>query len=153
MSCWSNCIRAVLMLTFALQTEPALAASLADELTVMELLRAPAGIPLIDARGAKERAQAPLAGVRTYEEAMPLASGPVLLIADSDAAALALAGKIEARHRGVQVYAVAGGAAVLQRLREQVTQSKPSGATIPYEFVIPSDTCQTGPALQKFEGQ
>lgn len=120
----------------------------------MELLRASPAVPVIDARSAQARAQvAPLADARVYTEAMPLERGPVLVIADTDAAAIAVADKLEARHADVQAYAVAGGSAVLERLRQPPVEHSPTSTAIPYDFVIPSDTCQTGPALQTFKGQ
>ncbi len=132
---------------------PATAATLADNETITKLLHSPVGVTVIDARNAAERKRRPLKDARIYGSSLSLESGTALVVADDDAAALIAAKRIESEHPNALVYAVAGGYAVFERLREQAAEQKSLGTAIPYNFVIPSDTCQTGPALENFEAK
>jgi hypothetical protein len=100
---------------------------------------------VIDARAVAHRISDPVPEALPYKEGMTVnPAGPVVVIADTDVHAMeigrALAGGPKSR---VQVYAVMGGFATWQ-----VTAVPDPTTTMPRSFVIPSDTCQTGPALQ-----
>jgi hypothetical protein len=100
---------------------------------------------VIDARAEKARRQEPLPEALVYRKGLRISpTGPVVVIADSDARALGV-GRAIARSSGAsQVVAVKGGAATWLAAKSSVAGS-PGWVS---SFVIPRDTCQQGEPLQ-----
>ncbi len=98
---------------------------------------------LLDARSAEAQRIAPIAFSTRYQTTMPIRKGLVLIVADTDAAALQIAQSIPAGSDRT-VFAVKGGAEAWQRV--SLNASPPS--TMSNSFVIPVNTCEPGKTLQ-----
>ncbi|MBI2310939.1 MAG: rhodanese-like domain-containing protein [Betaproteobacteria bacterium] len=137
----------VLALAGLLVALPASAAgvSLQDRPQLIELLREAPPCCVIDARAEKARREKPIAHALAYRQGMSInPSGPVVVIGSSDQQALAVGNTLADRSGAAAVYAVKGGYATWQAVELNRLKS-----TLPSTFVIPSDTCQQGPALQQ----
>ncbi|MBI5437900.1 MAG: hypothetical protein HY936_02955 [Nitrosomonadales bacterium] len=77
---------------------------------------------------------------------MPMKNGLVLIVADTDAAALKIAQSIPAG-ADRNVFAVMGGAETWQRVSSEAA-SRPA---MPDSFVIPANTCEQGKPLQELK--
>lgn len=98
---------------------------------------------LLDARSAEAQRIAPIAFSTKYQTVMPIKKGLVLIVADTDAAALGIAQSIPAES-GRTVFAVKDGAEAWRRV--SLNASPPS--TMSDSFVIPMNTCEPGKPLQ-----
>lgn len=115
-----------------------------DELTAK--IRQAREYQLLDARSAGAQRDAPIAFSTKYRKVMPIKKGLVLIVADTDAAALEIAQSIPgAADRNV--FAVQGGAKTWQR----VVSSTSSASAMPDSFVIPMNTCEQGKPLQELK--
>lgn len=115
-----------------------------DELTAK--IRQVKQYQLLDARNAEAQRSAPIAFSTKYRKIMPIKTGLVLIVADSDAAALEIAQSIPGAS-GRNVFAVQGGAKTWQRV---LAQTSPQSA-MPDSFVIPMNTCEQGKPLQELK--
>lgn len=141
-----------LLLQFAAVSAHAGNASLRDDAQLMALLVESPQCCVIDARSAKSRADAVLAGALVYRDSLRIkATSVVVVVADSDARALAVAGSI-ARRSPYDVYAVKGGYLAWQSvaIRLQAEANKPGSK---FTFVIPHNTCQQDTPLHVFEAR
>jgi len=101
---------------------------------------------LLDARSAEAQRIAPIAFSTRYQTTMPIKKGLVLIVADTDAAALEMAQSIHAGS-DCTVFAVKGGAEAWQRV--SLNASPPSAMSD--SFVIPMNTCEQGKPLQELK--
>ena len=116
-----------------------------DELAA-EIKKSGDDYQLLDARGAEAQRIAPIAFSTKYRKIMPIKKGLVLIVADTDAAALEIAQSIPAG-ADRNVFAVMGGAETWQRVsREAAPRS-----TMPDSFVIPANTCEQGKPIQELK--
>jgi hypothetical protein len=115
-----------------------------DELTAK--IRQVKEYQLLDARSAEAQRGAPIAFSTKYRKMMPIKKGLVLIVADTDAAALEIAQSIPGA-AGRNVFAVQGGAETWRRVSSQT--SPPSA--MPDSFVIPMNTCEQGKPLQELK--
>jgi len=101
---------------------------------------------LLDARNAEAQRLAPIAFSTKYQKMMPIKNGLVLIVADTDAAALKIARSIAA-NADRNVFAVKGGAETWQHVSSKTSpQSSMSDS-----FVIPMNTCEQGKPLQELK--
>jgi hypothetical protein len=98
---------------------------------------------LLDARNPEAQRISPLAFSTKYQKSMTFKKGLVLIVADNDAAALAIARAIPAVS-DCSVFAIKGGAAAWKR----VSSKAPPPSTMSDSFVIPMNTCEQGKPLQ-----
>lgn len=141
-----------LLVQFAALSAHAGNASLRDDVQLMSLLVESPQCCVIDARSAKSRAAAALDGALVYRDALRIkATSAVVVVADSDARALAVARSI-ARRSAHDVYAVKGGYLAWQSvaIRLQAEADKPGSK---FTFVIPHNTCQQDTPLHVFKAK
>jgi hypothetical protein len=101
---------------------------------------------LLDARGAEAQRSTPIAFATKYQKVMPIKNCLVLIVADTDAAALSIARSIPA-DAGRNVFAVKGGAKTWQHVSSKTSpQSSMSDS-----YVIPMNTCEQGKPLQELK--
>lgn len=98
---------------------------------------------LLDARGAEAQRLAPIAFSTRYQTIMPIKKGLVLIVADTDTAALEIAQSIPAGADRT-AFAVKGGAEAWQRVSSNASPPSAMSDT----FVIPMNTCEQGKPLQ-----
>ena len=79
-----------------------------------------------------------------------LPGGFAVVVADDDSKALTIAEALAAE-AGKPVYAVKGGYDVWRLTPEGLARASAPQLTAPRNFVIPSDTCTQGKALQEFK--
>ena len=101
---------------------------------------------LLDARSADTQRLIPLAYSIKYQKTMYLKKGLVLIVADTDTAALEIAQSIPAAERSV--YAIKGGAEAWKR----ALAKEESPAAMPHSFVIPKNTCEPGKPVMTLKG-
>ena len=100
---------------------------------------------VIDGRGADARSRHPLADALAYRADLRIVpTSPVVVLADDNRAALAIAQALARQHPGKTVLAVDGGVAVWEAL----LATRNTGG-LPATFVIPSNTCEQGKPLQE----
>lgn len=107
---------------------------------------------VVDARAAIKRKLYPVASAVVYSTNIkPKAGAYAVVIGDSDRQSLKTAQTIASRS-GEDAYAVKGGYAAWQHvvLGGGGSSSVPNGA-MPQRFIIPSNTCETGPALHEYK--
>jgi hypothetical protein len=101
---------------------------------------------LLDARNAEAQRNAPIAFSTRYQSTTPVKKGLVLVVADTDAAALEIAKSISAAPDRF-VFAVKGGCDSWQRVMAKATPvTSMSGG-----FVIPKNTCEQGKPIQELK--
>ncbi len=119
---------------------------LLDEATLSFKLHQAQDYQLLDARSAEAQRNAPIAFSTRYQTANQAKEGLVLVVADTDAAAVAIVRSIPVAS-GRFVFAVKGGQDAWQRVA-----TKASAATfISGGFVIPKDTCEQGKPIQELK--
>jgi hypothetical protein len=101
---------------------------------------------LLDARSAETQRIAPIAFSTRYQTTMPIKKGLVLIVADTDDAALEIAQSIHDRP-DCTVFAVKGGAEAWRRV--SLNASPPSSMSD--SFVIPMNTCEQGKPLKELK--
>jgi hypothetical protein len=101
---------------------------------------------LLDARNAEAQRNTPIAFSIRYQKSTPIKKGLVLIVADTDAAALEIAKAIPAAGDRV-VHAVKGGGAAWQRVMAKSSPASLGSGS----FVIPKDTCEQGKPIQELK--
>lgn len=148
--------KGVLVLALALWLAWATSALAAARLLAAdELIRALKSAPpccVVDARSADQQRKHPLAEALPYRADMTIIpTASVIVVADRDQDALAIAKALAKKHPGKVIYAVKGGvaawASVLKSLSDSAASAAP-GAPAGINFVIPHNTCETGQPLQ-----
>ncbi len=112
-----------------------------DELTAK--IRQAEKYQLLDARNATAQRNAPIAFSTKYRKTMAIKKGLVLIVADTDTAAVEIARSISDAP-GRSVFAVQGG----EKTWRQVA-AEASPPVMPDSFVIPMNTCEQGKPLQE----
>ncbi len=139
-------VLAALMLSASVQAQAA--ASLRNEMQLGLALRSSPPCCVVDARTAAERKALVLDEALVYREDLRIKpTATVVVVADTDEAALAVAESIAAAHPGSPVLAVEGGVLAWQRVLARINAEPAGGRAI--QFVIPKNTCEHGPALQQ----
>ncbi len=98
---------------------------------------------LLDARNATAQRDASIAFSTKYRKTMAIKKGLVLIVADTDTAAVEIARSISSVP-GRSVFAVQGGA---ETWRQVAAEASPPA--MPDSFVIPMNTCEQGKPLQE----
>jgi hypothetical protein len=101
---------------------------------------------LLDARNAAAQRDSPIAFATRYQNTTPVKKGLVLVVADTDGEALAIAKAIPAAPDRF-VFAVKGGCESWQHV---MTKSTP-GTSVSRSFVIPTNTCEQGKPIQELK--
>jgi hypothetical protein len=101
---------------------------------------------LLDARSAAAQRNIPIAFSTRYQITTPIKKGLVLIVADTDAAALEIAKSIPAASDRF-VFAVKGGGQAWQRVVAKATL----GTSVSGSFVIPKNTCEQGKPMQELK--
>jgi hypothetical protein len=129
----------------ALAATGALAATtLGDRVQIVEALKSSPPCCVVDARSSALRMLRPLKDAVVWNaDTRIVPSGTVVVIADGDKEALAVAHRIEKRFKAKDVLAVKGG---VDTWREILAASEEPG--MPATFVIPKNTCEQGTPLQ-----
>jgi hypothetical protein len=141
---------AALLILLAVGNAEAAPAVLRDEAQLGALLQKSPQCCVIDARSAESRSAQPLPASLPYQRGLQInPTSAVVVVADSDGKALDAA-KLVARTSPYPVYAVKGGVAAWKQVEATLAKSARAPGS-PFDFVIPSDTCQQGPALQQFK--
>lgn len=139
-------VLAALLLSASVQAQAA--ASLRNEMQLGLALRSSPPCCVIDARAESERKALALDEALVYREDLRInPTATVVVVADTDEAALAVAESIATAHPGSLVLAVEGGVVAWQRVLARINAEPPGGRAI--QFVIPKNTCEHGPALQQ----
>lgn len=124
------------------------AASLRNEMQLALALRSSPPCCVVDARTEAERKAQELPEALVYRADLRInPTATVVVVADTDAAALAVADAIAAAHPRTQVLAVEGGIDAWQRVIARINADPPGGRAV--QFVIPKNTCEQGPPLQQ----
>lgn len=120
-------------------------AMLLDEAALsVRLEKAAEDYQLLDARNREAQRLAAIPFATRYQINTPLKRGLVLVVADDDAAAVAVAKGIPAGN-GRAVFAIKGGAEAWRR----VAQKASAPTSVSGSFVIPMNTCEQGKPLQQ----
>lgn len=101
---------------------------------------------LLDARNVEAQRNTPIPFSTRYERTIPIKKGLVLIVADTDAEALAIAKSIPAAS-DCSVFAVKGGRESWQRVMVKV----PMSGSVSHSFVIPKNTCEQGKPIQELK--
>ncbi len=139
-------------LLFATLSATAGNASLQDDAHLVALLTTSPQCCVVDARSTQRRQEAELPGALVYRDDLLIKpSGVVVVLADADAKALAVARTL-AKSSPYDVYAVKGGFVAWNaiELRLQAQAGKPGSK---FTFVVPHNTCEQGAPLQVFEAK
>jgi putative intracellular protease/amidase len=105
---------------------------------------------VIDGRSAADRKKMPLANALVWRPDLEIKpTSAVVVIADQDAEALAIAAAIGSKHPGKTIIAVQGGLIAWKGASTAAAKAVfvPGGTS--QSFVIPSNTCEQGTPLQK----
>ena len=142
-------VRALLLIA-ALGTASACdaSASLRNETQLQLALRSNPPCCVIDGRATAQRQAHPFPAASVYRKDLkinPVAT--VVVVADSDAQALAIAEALAGAHPGKTVLAVEGGVAAWEAVVRTLAADPPGGRAL--NFVIPSNTCEQGAPLQQ----
>jgi len=128
------------------------AASLRDEVDLIEALKRQPQCCVIDARSDAKRQQHALADALTYKTGLSIVpTDSVIVVGDDNQSALKVANALARQHPGKTIYAVRGGVTSWEFVRkalEKVTASSSGAAPAGVSFVIPHNTCETGAPLQ-----
>ncbi len=127
-------------------------AALKDKTQLIDLLKRNQAITVIDGRGLRTRTQRPIPFSLIPGEMSVDFRGVAVVIADDDGEALALAHQLS-KDGKQQIYAVAGGYPtwVQARSARQDADTTESDSVVSEDFIIPSNTCEQGDALQVYE--
>lgn len=106
---------------------------------------------VVDARGAADASQFPVAGALPYSPGVRVFEERVVVIGDDLRGALAAAREFEKANPGLAVVVLKGGYDALREARPNSKLRDSNMALVP-TFTIPSDTCQMGKALHTFKG-
>lgn len=120
--------------------------ALLDEAALAAKLQQSEDYQLLDARGDEAQRLAPIAFATRYRINTTIRNGLVLVVADTDAAAVEVAKSIPATV-GREIYAVKGGESAWKR----VMLSMPSPSAASTTFVIPKNTCEQGKPLREVQ--
>ncbi len=120
---------------------------LMDEATLSFKLDRAQDYQLLDARSAQAQRDAPIAFSTRYEPNTAVKGGLVLVVADTDAAASAIARAIVAGGADRAAFAVKGGYDSWQR----VARKSSASTSIAGGFVIPKNTCEQGKPIQELK--
>lgn len=101
---------------------------------------------LLDARSAEAQRNNPIAFSTRYQSTTPIKKGLVLIVADTDAAALEIAKSIPVASDRY-IFAVKGGCDSWRRVMAKV----PLGTPVSGGFVIPKNTCEQGKPIQELK--
>lgn len=105
---------------------------------------------VVDARAPAQRAKDALADAVLYSKGVVIKPGAaVVVIADTDAEALAVGVEIQKRSGAAEVIAVKGGVQTWRAYLERAAGAPPSG----YSFIIPRNTCESGQAIQELSSE
>lgn len=127
-------------------------ASLRNDAELFDLLNASPACCIVDARSEKARQLAAMPGALQYREGLKVKpTSHAVVVADSDARALAVARSLAAASR-YEVYALKGGLEAWQAVerRLQAHANKPGSK---FSFVIPHNTCEQGKPLHVFKAE
>lgn len=128
------------------------AASLRDEVDLIEALKLEPPCCVIDARSDAKRSKHALADALTYRPGLTIVpTASVIVVADDNQGALKIADTLAKQHPGKTIYAVRGGMVSWEFVRkalEKVKASSSGAAPTGISFVIPHNTCETGTPLQ-----
>ena len=138
-----SCCLAILMLPTLCLAAGELLLGEAELATMLEKVR---DYQLLDARGADAQRLAPIAFSTKYQKMMPIKNCLVLIVADTDAAALKIARSIPA-NADRSVFAVKGGAETWQHVSSKTSPQ----FSMSDSFVIPMNTCEQGKPLQELK--
>lgn len=119
---------------------------LLDEIALSAKLDQVQDYQLLDARNAEAQRNAPIAFSTRYQKTLPINKGLVLIVADTDAAALEIAKAIPAVNER-SVFAVKGGNVAWQRVMAKIPQI----TSVSGSFVIPKNTCEQGKPIQELK--
>jgi hypothetical protein len=102
---------------------------------------------VIDARPDAEREARPLAEALAYRDDLKIVpTATVMVVAESDARALAVAQALDSANPGKTIVAVEGGVAAWESVLAASAGAPPGGHA--FSFVIPKNTCEQGEPLQ-----
>jgi hypothetical protein len=138
-----NCCFAILMLPTLCLAEGEL---LLGDAELAAKLEKASDYQVLDARSADAQRSAPIAFSTRYQKVMPINNCLVLIVADTDAAALEIARSIPA-HADRNVFAVKGGAKTWQHVSSKTSPQ----FSMSDSFVIPMNTCEQGKPLQELK--
>jgi hypothetical protein len=119
---------------------------LLDEGSLSTRLELTQDYQLLDARSAEAQRNAPIAFSTRYQSTTPVKKGLVLIVAATDAEALAIAKSIPVAPDRF-VFAVKGGSESWQR----VMAKTPASNSVSRSFVIPTNTCEQGKPIQELK--
>lgn len=136
------CLMLLLLPTFSFGAEGVLL----DERTLSTKLDQAQDYQLLDARNTEAQRNTPIAFSTRYQSTTPIKKGLVLIVADTDAAALQIAQSIPAA-ADRSVFAVKGGGQAWRRVMAKV----PPGTSVSGSFVIPKNTCEQGKPIQELK--
>lgn len=127
------------------------AASLRSEAQLNFALRASLPCCVVDGRSEAQRAARPLAEALPYRDGLKITpTASVIVVADTDARALAIAESLAKTHSESPIFAVQGGIAAWEAVQAAIAADPPGRHGL--NFVIPSNTCEQGPPLQQLRG-
>lgn len=123
-----------------------------EQLAVVLKSRPPCCV--IDGRSENRRRAHPLNDALPYRAEMAInPTAPVVVVADSDSAAMRIGKALAAAHPGKSILAVKGGVAIWEAVLADLMANAPkSSAPGGINFVIPHNTCETGTPLQQLRG-
>jgi hypothetical protein len=119
---------------------------LLDEDTLAKKVGQDQDYQLLDARNTQAQRIAPIAFSTCYRINVTFSKGLVLIVADSDAEAVAIAQSVPAAP-GRSVFAVIGGFDAWQRV---ASRSSPV-TSVSRSYVIPKNTCEQGKPIQELQ--
>ncbi|BAL26940.1 hypothetical protein [Azoarcus sp. KH32C] len=123
-------------------------ASLRNETQLQFALRSGAPCCVIDGRSEMQRKQRQLPEALVYHKGLKInPTATVVVVADSDAQALAIANTLASAHPGKAVFAVEGGVGAWEAVARALDADPPGGSAS--HFVIPKNTCEQGTPLQE----
>ncbi|MBI4741608.1 MAG: hypothetical protein HY777_08725 [Betaproteobacteria bacterium] len=106
---------------------------------------------VIDGRSEDKRREHPLNDALPYRAEMTInPTASVVVVADSDSAAMQIGKTLAAAHPGKSILAVKGGVAAWEAVLADLMANAPKSSALGgINFVIPHNTCETGTPLQQ----
>jgi hypothetical protein len=138
----SVCLALLLLPGLSMGAEPLLL----DEGALSKKVEQNQDYQLIDARNPEAQRLAPIAFSTCYRINVTFIKGLVLIVADTDADALAIARSVPAAP-GRSAFAVKGGFEAWQR---EAAKASPA-TSVSKDFVIPKNTCEQGKPIQELK--